>query len=298
MPELPDVAVYVEALERHVLGTRLTGVRVGSPFVLRSVDPPLDEAADRAVTRVRRLGKRIVLGLDPDLHLVIHLMIAGRLRWRKRGAALPKRRGLAAFDFESGTVLFTEEGTTHRAGLWLVRGDDALAAHDPGGADPLRVPLEAFREALVRERHTLKRTLTDPHVFSGIGNAYSDEILHAARLSPLQLTTNLADDEIARLYDATRATLDAWTARLRAAVGDGFPEKVTAFRDGMAVHGRYRQPCPACGSPVQRIRYAENEVNYCAACQTGGKVLADRAMSRLLREDWPRSLDEWEGRFG
>jgi len=297
MPELPDVTVYVEALERRVLNVRLDGVRVGSPFVLRSVEPPPAEAAGRVVTRVRRLGKRVVLGLDPDLFLVIHLMIAGRLRWRKRGVALPKRRGLAAFDFESGTVLFTEEGTTHRAGLWLVRGDDALAAHDPGGVDPLGISLESFREALVRERHTLKRTLTDPRVFSGIGNAYSDEILHAARLSPLQLTTNLADDEITRLYAATRGTLETWTSRLRDEVGDGFPEKVTAFRDGMAVHGRYRQPCPACASPVQRIRYAENEVNYCATCQTGGRVLADRAMSRLLREDWPRSIDEWEGRF-
>jgi formamidopyrimidine-DNA glycosylase len=298
MPELPDVTVYVEALERHVLDAPLNGVRVGSPFVVRSVDPPLAEAAGRRVAGVRRLGKRVVLALAPDYFLILHLMIAGRLRWRKRGAALPKRRGLAAFDFETGTVLFTEEGTTHRAGLWLVRGAEALAAHDPGGLDPCAAPLEAFRDALVRERHTLKRTLTDPHVYSGIGNAYSDEILHAARLSPLQRTTNLADDEIVRLYDATRSTLEMWTARLREEVGDGFPEKVTAFREGMAVHGRYRQPCPVCGSPVQRIRYAENEVNYCATCQTGGKVLADRALSRLLREDWPRSLDEWESRVG
>jgi formamidopyrimidine-DNA glycosylase len=297
MPELPDVVVYVEALERHVLGARLDGVRLGSPFVIRSVAPPLSEAAGRHVAGVRRLGKRIVLALDPDLFLVVHLMIAGRLRWRKAGAVLPKRRGLAAFDFATGTVLFTEEGTTHRAGLWLVRGEQALAAHDPGGVDPCGVPVETFREALLRERHTLKRTLTDPHVFSGIGNAYSDEILHAARLSPLQLTTNLDGDEITRLYDATCRTLDTWTARLRQDVGDGFPEKVTAFREGMAVHGRYRQPCPACGSPVQRIRYAENEVNYCATCQTGGRVLADRALSRLLREDWPRSLDHWEGRM-
>jgi formamidopyrimidine-DNA glycosylase len=298
MPELPDVTIYVEALQRHVLGTRLGGVRVGSPFVLRSVAPPVTEAADRRVTAVRRLGKRIVLALDPDLYLIIHLMIAGRLRWRKSGAVLPKRRGLAAFDFEAGTVLFTEEGTTHRAGLWLVRGERALAAHDPGGVDPCGVSREEFREALLRERHTLKRTLTDPHVLSGIGNAYSDEILHAARLSPLQLTTNLDADEIARLHDATRGTLERWTARLREEVGTGFPERVTAFREGMAVHGRYRQPCPACGSPVQRIRYAENEVNYCATCQTGGKVLADRALSRLLKEDWPRSLDEWEAKMG
>jgi len=298
MPELPDVTIYVEALQRRVLDTRIRGVRVGSPFVLRSVEPPMTEVVDRRVTGVRRLGKRIVLALEPDLYLIIHLMIAGRLRWRKRGAALPKRRGLAAFDFETGTVLFTEEGTTHRAGLWLVRGEDALATHDPGGVDPHGVSLPDFREALVRERHTLKRALTDPRLFSGIGNAYSDEILHAARLSPLQLTTNLAAEEVARLYGVTRHTLEQWTARLRADVGSGFPEKVTAFREGMAVHGRYRQPCPACGSPVQRIRYAENEVNYCATCQTGGKVLADRALSRLLREDWPRSIDEWEARMG
>ncbi len=297
MPELPDVTVYVEALERRVLGATLERVRIGSPFVLRSVDPSPGVAEGRAVTGVRRLGKRIVVALDPDLFLVIHLMIAGRLRWRKRGAALPGRRGLAAFDFATGTMLFTEEGTTHRAGLWLVRGAGELAAHDPGGVDPSGVPLEPFRDALVRERHTLKRTLTDPHVFSGIGNAYSDEILHAARLSPLQLTTNLDDNEIRRLYDATRRTLEEWTARLRAEVGDGFPEKVTAFREGMAVHGRYREPCPVCGSAVQRIRYAENEVNYCATCQTGGRVLADRALSRLLREDWPRSIDEWEGKL-
>lgn len=298
MPELPDVTIYVEALERHVLDTRLEDVRLGSPFVLRSVQPPVSDVAGRRVTGVRRLGKRIVLALDPDVFVIVHLMIAGRLRWRTRGTPLPGRRGLAALDFETGTVLFTEEGTTHRAGLWLVRGEEALASHDPGGVDPCTARLEAFRDALVRERHTLKRTLTDPHVFAGIGNAYSDEILHAARLSPLQLTTNLDADEIGRLYDATRWTLETWTARLREAVGDGFPEKVTAFRDGMAVHGRYRQRCPACGSPVQRIRHAENEVNYCATCQTGGKVLADRALSRLLREDWPRSLDEWEGRMG
>jgi formamidopyrimidine-DNA glycosylase len=256
MPELPDVTIYVEALERHVLDTRLEDVRLGSPFVLRSVHPPMSEVAGRRVTDVRRVGKRIVLALDPDYFLVLHLMIAGRLRWRKRGAALPKRRGLAAFDFAAGTVLFTEEGTTHRAGLWLVRGEEALAAHDPGGVDPCAARLEAFRDALVRERHTLKRTLTDPHVFSGIGNAYSDEILHAARLSPLQLTTNLDDHEIARLYDATRRTLDAWTARLRAEVGEGFPEKVTALREGMAVHGGTAS-LSRCGSvpdPLRRER--------------------------------------------
>jgi formamidopyrimidine-DNA glycosylase len=269
MPELPDVTVYVEALERMATGRPLEHVRIGSPFVLRSVDPPVSDAEGRQVSSVRRLGKRIVLALDPDLFLVIHLMIAGRLRWRPTGAAVPRGRGLAALDFPTGTVLFTEEGKKHRAGLWLVRGEAGLAAHDRGGVEPLDVSLGDFADALRRERHTLKRSLTDPTLFSGIGNAYSDEILHAARLSPLQLSTNLDDDEIARL-----------------------PEKVTAFREGMAVHGRYNQPCPVCASPVQRIRYAENEVNYCAVCQTGGRLLADRALSRLLREDWPRSIDE------
>jgi formamidopyrimidine-DNA glycosylase len=292
MPELPDVTVYVEALEARVLGQPLEQLRVGSPFVLRSVDPPLTDAAGRRVTSVRRLGKRIVLALEPDLFLILHLMIAGRLRWRPRGAVVPRGRGLAALDFPTGTVLFTEEGKKHRAGLWLVRGEAGLAAHDRGGLEPLEVSLADFGRALRRERHTLKRSLTDPTLFSGIGNAYSDEILHAARLSPLQLSTNLDDDEIARLYEAMRATLVRWTERLRAEAGEGFPEKVTAFREGMAVHGRYNQPCPVCGSPVQRIRYAENEVNYCAACQTGGRLLADRALSRLLREDWPRSIDE------
>ena len=298
MPELPDVTVYVEALERHVAGRTLDGVRIGSPFVLRSVEPPIADAAGRAVTGVRRLGKRIVLPLEPDLFLVIHLMIAGRLRWRPRGAAVPRGRGLAAFDFPGGTLLFTEEGRKHRAGLWLVRGEEALAAHDRGGIEPVGVTLDAFRAARTRERHTLKRTLTDPRIFSGIGNAYSDEILHAARLSPLQLATNLDDAEVARLHEATGRVLRDWTERLRREAGDGFPEKVTAFRSEMAVHGRYRQPCPDCGAPVQRIRYAENEVNYCAGCQTGGRVLADRALSRLLREDWPRSIDEWEAALG
>ncbi len=298
MPELPDVTIYVEALERHVLGAPLERLRIGSPFALRSVDPPITEAAGRRVTGVRRLGKRVVLALEADRFLVFHLMIAGRLRWRPRGATLPKRRGLAAFDFPNGTILFTEEGTQHRAGLWHVRGEAGLAAHDPGGIEPLAADRAGFAAALVRERHTLKRALTDPHILSGIGNAYSDEILHAAGLSPLQLTTNLDDDGMTRLYEATRLVLTAWTDRLRVEVGDGFPEKVTAFREGMAVHGRYRQPCPACGSPVQRIRYAENEVNYCARCQTGGRVLADRGLSRLLKEDWPRSLDEWEARLG
>jgi formamidopyrimidine-DNA glycosylase len=297
MPELPDVTVYVEALERRVAGAPLECVRLGGPFVLRTVDPPVSEMEGRAVVGIRRLGKRVVLELAEERFVVIHLMVAGRLRWRPRGAPLPKRRGLAAFDFPSGTLLFTEEGTKHRAGLWLVRGAAGLAAHDRGGAEPLALSPDEFGAALTRERHTLKRALTDPSLFAGIGNAYSDEILHAARLSPLQLTTNLRPPELARLYDAMRATLVGWTDRLRAEVGDGFPETVTAFHEGMAVHGRYRAPCPVCGAPVQRIRYAENEVNYCAPCQTGGRLLADRAMSRLLREDWPRSIDEWEARM-
>jgi formamidopyrimidine-DNA glycosylase len=298
MPELPDITIYVEALERCVLGERLERVRLGSPFVLRSVEPPLAAAEGLPVTGIRHIGKRIVMVLEPDLFLVMHLMIAGRLRWRRSGAALPKGRGLAAFDFPSGTVLFTEEGKRHRAGLWLVQGERALAAHDPGGVDPVGASLEEFRDALTRERHTLKRTLTDPRLFAGIGNAYSDEVLHAARLSPLQLGTNLSDSEVVRLRDATRATLVRWIVRLRREAGDGFPEKVTAFRSEMAVHGRYREPCPVCRSPVQRIRYAENEVNYCARCQTGGKLLADRAFSKLLADDWPKSIDEWEGRLG
>lgn len=298
MPELPDVTIYVEALERHVLDARLERIRLGSPFVLRSVEPALSSVQGRNVVGVQRLGKRIVLALEGDLFVVMHLMIAGRLRWRKLGAALPKARGLAAFDFDPGTLLFTEEGTRHRAGLWLVRGAAELADHDPGGIDPIGSSLEEFQEALTRERHTLKRTLTDPRLFSGVGNAYSDEILHAARLSPLQLGTNLSDAEVVRLRDATRATLVRWTVRLRREVGEDFPEKVTAFRDGMAVHGRYREPCPVCRSSVQRIRYAENEVNYCARCQTGGKMLADRAISKLLNDDWPKSIDEWEGKLG
>ncbi len=298
MPELPDVTIYVEALERRVLGAPLEALRIGSPFVRRSVEPAPRELPGRLVIGVRRLGKRIVLALEPDLFVVIHLMIAGRLRGREHGAPVPRGRGLAALDFAPGTVLLTEEGKQHRAGLWLVRGASALAAHDPGGLEPLESSAAEFGAALTRERHTLKRALTDPHIVSGIGNSYSDEILHAARLSPLRLTTNLDPGEIERLHAATRAKLTEWTDRLRAEVGDGFPEKVTAFRAGMAVHGRYREPCPVCGDPVQRIRYAENEVNYCATCQTGGKVLADRAMSRLLKEDWPRSIDEWERRMG
>ncbi|MGH7547881.1 MAG: Fpg/Nei family DNA glycosylase [Gemmatimonadales bacterium] len=297
MPELPDIVLYLEALEPRIGTRRLERLRIGSPFVLRSADPPATELEGRVVSGVRRLGKRIAIQLEGGWFLVLHLMIAGRLHWRPAGAPLRGRGGLAALDFTSGTLLFTEATTKHRASLHLVRGAAALAAHDPGGLEPLETSLPAFRAALTRENHTLKRALTDPRLFSGIGNAYSDEILHAARLSPLALTPRLTDTDIGRLHQAARATLSTWIERLRAQLGDGFPEKVTAFRPEMAVHGHYRKPCPVCAAPVQRIRYGENEVNYCAHCQTDGKVLADRAMSRLLKEDWPRSLDDWEARF-
>jgi formamidopyrimidine-DNA glycosylase len=298
MPELPDVVVYVDALRPRILGQRLEAVRLGSPFVVRSVEPAITASAGRAVTGLRRLGKRIVIGLEPDLYLVIHLMIAGRLRWKRRGAPIPGRVGLAAFDFPNGTLIFTEAGTRRRAALYLVRGETGLADHDRGGLEVLEADAAAFRDALRRENHTLKRALTDPRILSGIGNAYSDEILHAAKLSPFALTSSASDAELDRLYEATRATLTAWIERLRGDLQDGFPDKVTAFHEGMAVHGRYRKPCPVCGSPVQRIRYAKNEMNYCATCQTGGRVLADRSLSRLLKDDWPRSLDEWEDRIG
>ncbi|HUL02857.1 MAG TPA: DNA-formamidopyrimidine glycosylase family protein [Gemmatimonadales bacterium] len=298
MPELPDVVVYLEALRPRIVGRTVQAIRIASPFVLRSVEPPLEAAVGRRVAGVSRLGKRIVIALEPDLFLVIHLMIAGRLRWRAPRAKMPGRIGLAAFDFENGSLVLTEAGTRRRAGLHLLRGAAALAEHDPGGLEVLESDAASFRAALRRESHTIKRALTDPHIVSGIGNAYSDEILHSARLSPFALTSSLSDAELDRLYAATRATLDLWLERLRRDAGDGFPDKVTAFREGMAVHGRYREPCPVCGSPVQRIRYAENEVNYCATCQTGGRVLADRSLSRLLKDDWPRSLDEWEERVG
>ena len=298
MPELPDIALYLHALRPRVVGERLERLRIASPFLLRSADPPVDDLAGRAVTDVRRLGKRIVFALDDDYFVVLHLMIAGRLHWKPAGAPIPRRAGLAAFDFPNGTLLLTEAGTKHRASLYLVHGADALAAHDPGGLDVLTATLEQFRTALTRESHTLKRALTDPRVFDGIGNAYSDEILHAARLSPLRLTSQVSAEESDRLFHAIRSTLHTWISRLQAETGDGFPEKVTAFRPGMAVHGRFRQPCPVCGSPVQRIRYAANEVNYCPTCQTGGRLLADRALSRLLREDWPRTLEEWEEQIG
>ena len=297
MPELPDVVVYVEALERRILGQPLERVRLASPFVLRSVDPPVREAEGRRVVAVRRLGKRIVLALEGGLFVVIHLMIAGRLRWRPPGAKTPGRIGLAAFDFPGGTLLLTEAGSKRRASLHLIRGEAALAGFDRGGLEPLETSLAGFRDRLVSESHTLKRALTDPRLFSGIGNAYSDEILHRARLSPVALTRRLDDDGIERLYDAARAVLVEWTDRLRREAGDGFPENVTAFHDGMAVHGRFREPCPICGTPVQRIRYADNETNYCPACQTGGRLLADRGLSRLLKEDWPRSLEEMEERL-
>jgi formamidopyrimidine-DNA glycosylase len=298
VPELPDLVVYLEALRSRVLGAPLGGLRLGSPFVLRSVEPPPAELAGRAVRELRRLGKRIVLGLEDEYFVVIHLMIAGRLRWRPPAAPIPGRLGLAAFDFPTGTLLLTEASRKQRASLHLVRGAAALAEHDRGGVQPLEIDLARFGAALTRESHTLKRALTDPRLFSGIGNAYSDEILHAARLSPLALTSKLDADDIARLYEATRATLTTWVQRLRDETGDAFPDKVTAFREGMAVHGRYRRPCPVCGAPVQRIRYADNEVNYCARCQTGGRVLADRSLSRLLKDDWPRSLEEWEAELG
>jgi len=296
MPELPDIALYLHALAPRVVGAPLERLRIASPFLLRTADPPVADLPGRTIHDVRRLGKRIALALDGDYFIVLHLMIAGRLHWKPVGAPIPRRAGLAAFDFPHGTLLLTEAGTKHRTSLHVVRGGRALAAHDPGGLDVLGATLEQFRGVLTRESHTLKRALTDPRLLDGIGNAYSDEILHAARLSPLRLTAQLTHAETERLFRAARETLAAWTERLRVEAGDAFPEKVTAFRDGMAVHGRFRKPCPVCGSPVQRIRYAENEVNYCATCQTGGRLLADRSLSRLLKQDWPRSLDEWKDR--
>jgi formamidopyrimidine-DNA glycosylase len=294
MPELPDVAVYAEHLGSRLGGRAIERVRLLNPFVLRSVTPPVTAAEGRKVTGVRRLGKRIVIALEGGLFLVLHLMVAGRLRWIERNAKIPGRISLAAFDFPEGTLVFTEAGTKRRASLHLVEGEAALAAMDPGGLEVLDASAEEFAKRLRRDNHTLKRALTDPRLFSGIGNAYSDEILHRARLSPMALTSSLSDDEARRLCEAARATLADWTERLRREAGGQFPETVTAFREGMAVHGRYRKPCPVCGSPVQRIVYAENETNYCARCQTGGRILADRALSRLLRKSWPRSIDELE----
>jgi formamidopyrimidine-DNA glycosylase len=292
MPELPDVTVYIEALEARIAGQPLERVKLASPFVLRSFDPPLASLEGRVVRAVRRIGKRVVLDFGEGLFAVIHLMIAGRLHWRGPGEKRRPQGIVASFEFANGTLHFTEAGTRKRASLTLVRGEEALAALDPGGIDPLAASFEAFDAALRRESHTLKRALTDPRLFSGIGNAYSDEILHAARLSPLKLTRSLTDEEARRLHKAVRETLVSWTDVLRADASGKFPEKVTAFREGMAVHGRYKQPCPVCGSPVQRIVYAENECNYCATCQTGGKLLADRSLSRLLKDDWPRTIDD------
>jgi len=293
VPELPDVVVYAEALTSIVVGRALERLNIKSPFVLRSVTPPVQSIVGQEVGGIRRVGKRIVLTFDQDLFLVIHLMIAGRLRWRPRGEklGLGPKIVLASFEFAHGTLWLTEAGSKKRASMQLVQGEAALQALDPGVVEPLQITREQFRAALTRENHTVKRALTDPHLFSGIGNAYSDEILHAARLSPLKLTNALSEDDVSRLYEATRATLHLWIERLQRESAGGFPEKVTAFRDEMAVHGRFKLPCPVCGTPVQRIVYADNECNYCARCQTGGRLLADRAMSRLLKEDWPRTLE-------
>lgn len=294
MPELPDVTIYVEALRARIVGRKLEAIRLASPFLLRTVSPSPREIAGRAVESVARLGKRIVIGLAGDRWIVIHLMIAGRFRWLAPRAKIPGRVGLAAFDFEDGSLILTEAGSKRRASLHLFAGRDGFAALDRGGIEPLDSGLDAFRGALRRESHTVKRALTDPRLVSGIGNSYSDEILHRARMSPMKLTKSMTDEEIARLYRAVIDTLTFWTERLRAETGDRFPEKVTAFRDGMAVHGRFGQPCPDCATPVQRIVYADNETNYCARCQTNGKLLADRALSRLLHDDWPKSIDEVE----
>jgi formamidopyrimidine-DNA glycosylase len=294
MPELPDVQVYLEALERKLVGRVLEKIVVASPFVLRSYDPPLAATFGRTIQGTRRIGKRIVLELGDALFIVIHLMIAGRLRWREGGKTIAGKLSQASFDFDKGTLYLTEAGSKRRASIHVVEGASSLAQFDRGGLEVLDADVSDFASRLRGENHTVKRSLTDPRLFSGIGNSYSDEILHRAKMSPLSLTSRLTDDQIAQLFEATKSTLIEWTNRLRAEVGAGFPEKVTAFREGMAVHGRYKLPCPVCGSPVQRIRYADNETNYCARCQTGGRLLADRAMSRLLKQDWPRSIDEVE----
>jgi formamidopyrimidine-DNA glycosylase len=294
MPELPDIELYRHALRSRVVGNVLERVRLGSPFVLRSVDPAIDAVEGKRVLDVRRLGKRIVFVLEDNLYIVLHLMIAGRLRWKSPGHKIPGRMGLGAFDFESGTLLLTEASKKKRAALHVCRGQNALLEHDPGGVEPLEIDGASFRDALVERNHTVKRALTDPRIFSGIGNAYSDEILHRARLSPLIWTQRLTEEQIRRLYDATRAVLSEWVARLLEQHGDDFPEKVTAFRPEMVAHGKYGEPCPECGDPIQRIVFTGRETNYCATCQTGGKLLADRALSRLLKGDWPRSLEELE----
>ncbi|HXF23149.1 MAG TPA: DNA-formamidopyrimidine glycosylase family protein [Gemmatimonadaceae bacterium] len=292
MPELPDITVYIEALNARILHQRLIALAVLNPFVLRTFDPPIAQASGREVVGVGRIGKRIVIGLEGELFIVIHLMIAGRLRWLPAGKAAPKKLSLATLAFETGTLVLTEAGTTRRASLSLIGGREALSQLDRGGLDVFASDFSAFATRLRSENHTLKRSLTDPRLFDAIGNAYSDEILHRARLSPVALSGRISDDDARRLYDATRVVLREWTDRLRAETGDKFPERVTAFRPEMAVHGKYRQPCPVCGTPVQRIRYASNETDYCARCQTNGKLLADRGLSRLLKQDWPRSVDE------
>src|SRR5213083_3065730 len=298
MPELPDITLYLDALAPRIVGQRLEHARVVSPSLLRTVDPPLSAAEGRKVVALRRIGKRIVWEMEGKLFLVFHLMIAGRFKWRPAGTSAPAKVGLASFDFPSGTLLLTEASPKKRASLHVVNGEAGLAAHDPGGLDVIEADLATFKTRLQSESHTLKRALTDPHLFDGIGNWLSDEILHAAKLSPFLLTGKLSDAEIGRLHAATQRTTRLWIDRLRAEVGSTFPEKVCTFKEGMAVHGRYKQPCPVCGSPVQRIRYADNEANYCATCQTGGRVLADRSLSRLLKSDWPRSLEEWEAKLG
>ncbi len=296
MPELPDIEVYLDALRERIEGRKLLGIRLGSPFLLRSVDPPIADAVGRRITALRRLGKRIVFELEDDLYLVLHLMIAGRLRWNDPGAKLPGKLGLAAFDFEPGSLIVTEASKKKRASLHVVRGSAGLHEHDPGGIDPLTSDAKEFAAALCAKTHTLKRALTDPSILSGVGNAYSDEILHAARLSPFKRTDRIDSDELERLRLAIVHVMHDWLTRLREERGKGFPMKVTAFREGMAVHGRYGEPCPVCASPVQRLVYAATEANYCATCQTGGKLLADRALSRLLKKDWPKSLEELEQR--
>jgi formamidopyrimidine-DNA glycosylase len=296
VPELPDITLYLEALAPRVLNQPLGRLRIANPFLLRTPDPPISSVEGRRVTGLRRLGKRIVMAVEGDLFLVLHLMIAGRLRWRDAGAPIPGKVGLAAFDFPTGTAILTEAGSRRQASLHIVSAS-GLEALDPGGLEVLESDLAAFAARLTRENHTVKRALTDPHIFSGIGNAYSDEILHAAGMSPMKLTAGLSDEEIARLHQATVGTLDRWIRRLRDEAAGAFPEKVSAFREGMAVHGRYRQPCPACGAPVQRIVHARNEANYCAQCQTGGRLLSDRALARLLRDDWPKTLEAMEQRM-
>jgi len=300
VPELPDITIYLEALAPRIVGQPLERAKIVSPSLLRTVNPPLGAAEGRKVVALRRIGKRIVWEMEGKLFLVFHLMIAGRFKWRPEHATSPAKVGLASFDFPTGTLLLTEASPKKRASLHLVEGDAGLAAHDPGGLDILAADLPAFKARLESESHTLKRALTDPHLFDGIGNWLSDEILHAAKLSLFQLTGKLTDAEVARLYEAVRSTTRFWIDTLRAETKSGakFPEKVSAFKEGMAVHGRYKEPCPVCGSPIQRIRYADNEANYCATCQTGGRVLADRSLSRLLKADWPRSLEEWEARLG